>query len=641
MESKLFTPVTFGPLTLRNRTIRSAAFESMCPGNAPSQMLLDYHRSVAAGGVGMTTVAYAAVTQSGLSFDRQLWLRPEIISGLREVTGAIHTEGAAAGIQIGHCGNMSHKKICGTTPISASTGFNLYSPTFVRGMKREELPEMARAYGRAVHLAREAGFEPEDGELFLSRKVPASGRSRSMLSGRSVPRSVLASVAAELVTIHGQADQLRIATTSRQREFLDRYAGDEVALAAYGKSWSALRAMDERLERLNSQESSMRQQADYLRESIERINRVDPQPGEMDELRARRDRIENAAEIAEGVTRALGALDASQVVDDVESSSAADLIDHASQALRAIHVEGVFSELADRLDSISTDLSDVVFSLSGEVDNEASMEDLDAINGRIHELDELTRRWGPELSDVIAWRDKAVYDLEDLDASPEKVEQLEAKRAQLLNAAKKAAQAVSKRRRTAAKELASKVTAELDSLAMGTSKLEIRVAEREQLDATGADDIEFLFTPFPGSPQLPMGKSASGGELSRLMLALELVAAEKHVVAGGTVPPMTFIFDEVDAGVGGKAAVELGARLAKLAQSAQVLVVTHLPQVASWADEQYVVAKGETKDGSIATTISQVRGDERVHEIARMLSGSESETSLEHAEELLKSSVLD
>ena len=407
----------------------------------------------------------------------------------------------------------------------------------------------------AVAAAREAGFEPEDGELFLSRKVPASGRSRSMLSGRSVPRSVLASVAAELVTIHGQADQLRIATTSRQREFLDRYAGDEVALAAYGKSWSALRAMDERLERLNSQESSMRQQADYLRESIERINRVDPQPGEMDELRARRDRIENAAEIAEGVTRALGALDASQVVDDVESSSAADLIDHASQALRAIHVEGVFSELADRLDSISTDLSDVVFSLSGEVDNEASMEDLDAINGRIHELDELTRRWGPELSDVIAWRDKAVYDLEDLDASPEKVEQLEAKRAQLLNAAKKAAQAVSKRRRTAAKELASKVTAELDSLAMGTSKLEIRVAEREQLDATGADDIEFLFTPFPGSPQLPMGKSASGGELSRLMLALELVAAEKHVVAGGTVPPMTFIFDEVDAGVGGKAAV--------------------------------------------------------------------------------------
>lgn len=493
----------------------------------------------------------------------------------------------------------------------------------------------------AVAVAHEAGFEPEDGELFLSRKVPASGRSRSMLSGRSVPRSVLGSIAAELVTIHGQADQLRIASSARQREFLDRYAGDDVALVAYGKAWNALRAMDERLERLSSQESSMRQQADYLRESIERINRIDPQPGEMAELRARRDRIENAAEIAEGVNRALSALDASQVVDDVESSSATDLIDRASQALRAIHVDGVFSELADRLDSISTDLSDVVFTLSGEVDNDLGMEDLDAINGRIHELDELVRRWGPELSDVIAWRDQAVFDLEDLDASPEKVSQLQAEREKLFGEALKAARAVSKRRAAAAKELAAKVTAELESLAMSGSKLEIRVSEREHLDASGADGIDFLFTPFPGSPQMPMGKSASGGELSRLMLALELVAAEKHVVACGSVPPMTFIFDEVDAGVGGKTAVELGARLAKLAQSAQVIVVTHLPQVASWADEQYVVAKGEMDDGSIATTINQVRGEARVHEIARMLSGSESEASLEHAEELLKSSVLD
>ena len=157
--SKLFTPVTIGPLILRNRTIRSAAFEGMCPGNAPSPMLLDYHRSVAAGGVGMTTIAYASVTRSGLSFPRQLWLRPEIIPGLREVTAAIHAEGAAASIQIGHCGNMSHKSICGVTPISASSGFNIYSPTWVRGMKREELPEMAKAYGRAVCLAREAGFD--------------------------------------------------------------------------------------------------------------------------------------------------------------------------------------------------------------------------------------------------------------------------------------------------------------------------------------------------------------------------------------------------------------------------------------------------------------------------------------------------
>lgn len=159
MDSLLFTPVTLGPLTMRNRSIRSAAFESMCPGNVPSPQLLDYHRSVAAGGVGMTTVAYAAVTRSGLSFDRQLWMRPEIVPGLRELTDAVHAEGAAASIQLGHCGNMSHKSICGCLPVGVSSGFNLYSPTFVRGLRADELPEMAKAYGRSVGLAREAGFD--------------------------------------------------------------------------------------------------------------------------------------------------------------------------------------------------------------------------------------------------------------------------------------------------------------------------------------------------------------------------------------------------------------------------------------------------------------------------------------------------
>lgn len=159
MDSLLLTPVTLGPLTLRNRSIRSAAFESMCPGNVPSPQLLAYHRSVAAGGVGMTTVAYAAVTRSGLSFDRQLWMRPEIVPGLRELTDAVHAEGAAASIQLGHCGNMSHKSICGCLPVGASSGFNLYSPTFVRGLRADELPEMAKAYGQSVCLAREAGFD--------------------------------------------------------------------------------------------------------------------------------------------------------------------------------------------------------------------------------------------------------------------------------------------------------------------------------------------------------------------------------------------------------------------------------------------------------------------------------------------------
>ena len=157
--NKIFEPAHIGPLTLRNRTIRSAAFESMCPGHEPSEMLYDYHTSVARGGVGMTTVAYAAVTESGLSFDRQLVMKKEIVPGLRRLTDGIHQEGAAAGIQLGHCGNMSHKAICGCIPVGTCNGFNLYSPTIVRGLRRDELPELARKFGEAVNLAREAGFD--------------------------------------------------------------------------------------------------------------------------------------------------------------------------------------------------------------------------------------------------------------------------------------------------------------------------------------------------------------------------------------------------------------------------------------------------------------------------------------------------
>ena len=188
MDSLLFTPVTLGPLTLRNRSIRSAAFESMCPGNVPSPQLLAYHRSVAAGGVGMTTVAYAAVTRSGLSFDRQLWMRPEIVPGLSELTDAVHAEGAAASIQLGHCGNMSHKSICGCLPVGASSGFNLYSPTFVRGLRADELPEMAKAYGRSVCLAREAGFDAVEihaghGDLISQFLSPSTNHRKDEFGG--------------------------------------------------------------------------------------------------------------------------------------------------------------------------------------------------------------------------------------------------------------------------------------------------------------------------------------------------------------------------------------------------------------------------------------------------------------------------
>ena len=158
-ESKLFTPYKLGPVTLRKRTIRSAAFESMGKDFGPTQKLKDYHVSVARGGIGMTTLAYASINRSGVSFNSQLWLRPEIVPALRDITDAIHAEGAAAGIQIGHCGNMTHWSTAGCFPVSASNGFNLYSPTFHRRLRRDEIVEMARDFGRAVETAHEAGFD--------------------------------------------------------------------------------------------------------------------------------------------------------------------------------------------------------------------------------------------------------------------------------------------------------------------------------------------------------------------------------------------------------------------------------------------------------------------------------------------------
>ena len=159
IESPIFTPVTIGPVTLRNRVIRSAAFENMAYGNSPSQDLYDYHVTVARGGVGMTTLAYAAVDRSGLSFDGQLWMRKEIVPDLRRITDAIHAEGAKASIQLGHCGNMTHRSTCGCMPVGASGGFNMYSPTFVRSLKVNEIHDLVKAFGNAVNLAREAGFD--------------------------------------------------------------------------------------------------------------------------------------------------------------------------------------------------------------------------------------------------------------------------------------------------------------------------------------------------------------------------------------------------------------------------------------------------------------------------------------------------
>ena len=499
---------------------------------------------------------------------------------------------------------------------------------------------------------RQTGVGDDDGELFLTRSIPASGRSRAMLNGRGVPKGVLAGIAEELVTIHGQMDQLRIASPSRQRDYLDAYAGNDAARADYAGAWRALRDMDDRLSRLEGQLASANQRLDYLKDATSRIDRVDPHHGEDEELRAKRDRAQHAEAIARGIGEALGALDPGRMdFDGGEAQGVVQLLGRAATALRGIGLGGAFDQSADQLEAMTDDISDMVVTLSGQLDDEDEGVDLDALNGRIHDLDELTRRWGPTLDDVIAWREQARLELEDLDASPDRIEALRRERAKLAAAAVRSAKALHASRLAAGKALAVTVNEELGGLAMAGAELRIevkaRIATKSQdpasaLDAHGCDDVALLFAAFPGAPWLPMGKSASGGELSRLMLALELAMAERsdRDCETGAAPSMTCIFDEVDAGVGGKSAVRLGRRLAALAQSNQVIVVTHLAQVASWADKQIVVSKayGDSRDGGVATEVHEVSGEDRVAEIARMLAGSESAASLDHARELLESS---
>ena len=509
------------------------------------------------------------------------------------------------------------------------------------------------AGSEALALAKDAGVPAEDGELFLARRVPSKGRSRSVLDGHTVPKAVLRDVCDSMLIVHGQSEQLRLVSSARQREFLDDFSGLSGRIAQYGQSWERYRQADARLARLRSQQAQARQQSDYLNDSLEQIRRVDPRPHEDDELREQRTRIENSAQIRDALLQAISALDPTALDmagQDDEVPSAAALLEQARQALRPAEKVAQVAQAASQIGDLTAQISDIVSQLSAQLDaGSGTDQDLDAINGRIHDLSELTRRWGPTIDDVLAWKDKAEKELEETDASPEHLDKLTKERAEALSQAYKLALGIHEERRTAAARLADIVNHELKSLAMEGARLSVHVTQRggeEALDATGIDTVDFLFSAYPGAPEQPLDKSASGGELSRLMLALELALAESRKDAAqkkGLGSEPTFIFDEVDAGVGGEAAVELGKRLARLARSAQVIVVTHLAQVASWATTQFVVAKKRrpTQDGSaVTTTVTQVEGPAREQEIARMLSGSDTELSLDHARELLASSTI-
>lgn len=474
----------------------------------------------------------------------------------------------------------------------------------------------------------EAGGEVEDGRVLLARNVSAEGRSRAFVGGASVPVTRLADVAAELVAVHGQSDQHRLLQHRAQREALDRFGGARVAelLARYAEVFERLSATERELGEVVATARERAQEADLLRFGLGEIDAVSPTAGEDVVLAAEEGRLGFADTLrtaAESAREALSSEDGA--TDALATTSAARTL---LEGVREHDPEA--GELADRLAEVTYLLSDVaadVASYAARLETDPAR--LAAVSERRAALTALTRKYGDTVDDVLAWAQASATRLLDLDGTDERIEALRADQERLTGERDAAATALSAARIETAGRLSKQVTDELSLLAMPDAVLEIAVTRSAAFSASGADDIEFLLAANIGSGPRPLHKGASGGELSRVMLALEVALA-------GTSPVPTFVFDEVDAGVGGAAAVEVGRRLAQLARSAQVLVVTHLPQVAAYADRHVLVEKSD--DGSITSSGLSVLDDEaRERELSRMLAGlADSETALAHARELLE-----
>ncbi|MGW0767856.1 DNA repair protein RecN [Streptomyces sp. NPDC002676] len=503
----------------------------------------------------------------------------------------------------------------------------------------------------AVVRAEEAGAELDDGALLISRTVSAEGRSRAHLGGRSVPVGLLAELADDLVAVHGQTDQQGLLKLSRQRQALDRYAGDAVAvpLAKYAEAYRRLRAVAAELDEITTRARERAQEADMLRYGLDEIAAVEPRAGEDVELAEEAERLGHAEALASAATAAHAALAGNP--EDPEGIDAATLVAGAHRALEAVRShDPALAALADRIGEIGILLGDVAGELAGYADDlDADPLRLAAVEERRAALTALTRKYGKHGEDtaaVLAWAEQGAARLTELDGDDERIDELTAERDALRVGLGGLAQALTDARTEAAERFAAAVTAELASLAMPHARVSFDIRQTEDPDGvevggrtvaygpSGADEVELLLAPHPGAPPRPIAKGASGGELSRVMLAVEVVFA-------GTDPVPTYLFDEVDAGVGGKAAVEIGRRLAKLAKTAQVVVVTHLPQVAAFADRQLLVEK--TNDGSVTRSgVKVLEGEERVRELSRMLAGQEdSETARAHAEELLATARAD
>lgn len=483
--------------------------------------------------------------------------------------------------------------------------------------------------GAVAERVREAGGDVEpigDGraELFVGRSISSEGRGRASVGGRAAPAGVLADLADSLVVVHGQSDQLRLRSAAAQREALDRFGGDPVQAARgeYRQAYERWRALDRELSQLTSDRDARAREAEELRTQLAEIEQAAPQPGEDAELSTRAERLANAEELRLAAASAHDALSGDGDVPDAGS-----LLADARRSLERVH-DPVLEELAAQVADLGYRAADVAAALAGYLADldESGPHELAAVEERRAVLAALVRAHG-SLDAAIDLLDSGSARLAELDDDGDRIERLTNERDAAASALDTAAETLTAARTEAAARLGAAVTAELRALAMPDARLEVAVTPGAE-SAAGRDDVAILLAPHPGAEPRPVSRGASGGELSRVMLAIEVVIAAVD-------PVPTFVFDEVDAGIGGAAAIEVGRRLARLAQSSQVIAVTHLAQVAAFAANHLTVVKAN--DGSVtASDVRRLEGAEREAEMARLLSGMpDSDAALTHARELL------
>jgi len=485
--------------------------------------------------------------------------------------------------------------------------------------------------GRVADRVRDAGGDIDEGELFLGRSVSAEGRSRATVGGRTAPVSVLGEIGQQLVVVHGQSDQVRLRSSTAQREALDRFAGAELqsVLASYQDVFHRWQADQGELDILVADRDRRAREADDLRVAMSEIEAVDPQRGEDAELADRADRLTNLEDLR------LAAAQAHELLSSESLDETADVLVLLEAARRQVdRVSGhdaTLAPIAESLGEAASLVSDIVVQLSSylaTLDTDSARE-LSVVQERRADLSTLMRKYGPSLDETIDFLDSGSGRLLELDNDSDRIVSLgdavAVDREQLIALASR----LSELRAAAGEQLAERVTAELGALAMVNARLSVEVTDRADYSLTGKDQVAILLQPHSGAEPRPLGRGASGGELSRVMLAIEVVIA-------GSDPVPTFIFDEVDAGVGGASAIEIGRRLAELSRSAQVIVVTHLAQVAAFATNHLRVLKDS--DGEVtASSVEQLDGEQRIAEMARLLSGlPDSENALAHARELIE-----